>query len=148
MTPADAGTLTVSDSGLDCTVDWLATFTGQAELKVKGINDCGEGDYSELLAVNVANTYGIGENGSGLSFGIYPNPSRGNFRIEVTTDKSSRATLRMFTSTGEPAWGPVVADIYGKLALPVNAAALPDGIYLLQIETNMGISYRKIIIKK
>jgi len=148
MTPPEAGTLTVSESGLDCTVDWLATFTGQAELEVKGFNDCGEGDYSELLAVNVANTFGITENESGINIDVYPNPSNGNFQVDLTAEKSSRVVIKLLTPMGEPAWGPVEVEINRKLSLPIKVPILADGIYLLQFETNKGIFYRKIIIKK
>jgi len=148
LTPSDAGTLTVIGNGLDCTADWLPTFSGQANLKVKGINDCGEGDFSELLAVSVANTFGLDENESGLGITVYPNPNSGNFRIELTADKSAKAKVRLFTASGEPVWGPVEVEINRKLSLPVNVASLSEGIYLLQFETNMGISNRKIIINK
>jgi hypothetical protein len=147
ITPAEAGDLTISEDGLDCTVDWLATFTGQANLKVKGINDCGEGDFSQLLTVNVANTFGLGENESGLGVAVYPNPNGGNFRIELTSDKSVKAKVRLFTSAGEPAWGPAEFEIDRMFCLPVNITALSQGIYLLQIETDIGIFNRKIIFK-
>ena len=148
LTPPEAGTLTVSESGLDCTVDWLATFTGQAELKVKGFNNCGEGDYSELLDINVANTFGIAENESGLNIVVFPNPGNGKFQVDLTSDKSIKTVIKLLTPFGEPVWGPVEVGINRKLTLPIHVPALADGIYLLQFETNKGISYRKIIIKK
>ena len=147
--PAEAGTLTVSENGLDCTVDWVATFTGQVNLKVKGLNDCGESAFSELLAVNVANTFGIYENETGLGIAVYPNPNSGNFRIELTTTrKSANAKVRLFTAAGEPAWGPVDVEFSYKMSIPVNIESLSKGMYLLQVETDMGISNRKVMIKK
>lgn len=148
LTPAEAGILTVNGTGLDCTVDWQPTFTGQANLKVKGINNCGEGDDSQLLAVDVANTYGIEENTSGINIDVYPNPNNGNFRIELSTGKSEKAIIRMFIAYGEPAWGPIELEIDRKLSIYCNVDDHPEGIYLLQFETNEGILNRKIIIKK
>jgi hypothetical protein len=148
LTPPEAGTLTASESGLDCTVDWLATFTGQAELEVKGFNNCGEGEYSELLAVNVANTFGIGENGSGIGIEIYPNPNNGNFQVDLSSEHSTKTIIKVLTPMGEPAWGPVEVDVNRKLNLPIKASTLANGIYLIQFETTRGISYKKIIIKK
>ena len=146
MEPPEAGNLTVSENGLDCTVDWVPTFTGQAVLKVRGINDCGESDFSELLTVTVANTFGLAENESGLGIIVYPNPSSGNFRIELTVDKSTTAKLMLFNAAGEPVWGPVEVEISHKLSLPFSLESLSEGIYLLQVETIKGISNCKIML--
>lgn len=148
LQPTEAGSLTAGAEGLDCTVDWVSTFTGQVNLKVKGLNDCGESDYSEILAVNIANTFGLAENETGLGIKVYPNPNKGNFQLELTSEKSSKAKLRLFTASGEPAWGPVEVEINHKLNYPVNMKSLSEGMYLLQVETTMGISNHKIMIKK
>jgi hypothetical protein len=147
LSPAEAGNLIVNESEPDCIVEWVSTFTGQANLKVKGINDCGEGEFSEVLAVNVANTFGLEENESGIGIAVYPNPNNGNFRIELTTGKSAKAIVKLFNAVGEPAWGPVKVEINRKLNIPVNMNAYSEGIYMLQLETDVGITNRKIIIK-
>jgi hypothetical protein len=147
LDPAEAGNLAVSENGLECTVDWTGTFTGPAELKVKGINDCGESDFSEMLAVTVTNTFGIGENESGIGIAVYPNPNDGNFRVELSAKESTAAKLQLLTSTGEAAWGPVRVEINNELVYPVSLEMLPKGIYLLRVETTKGISSCKIIIK-
>jgi len=148
LQPAEAGSLTASENGLDCTVDWVTTFTGQVNIKVKGFNDCGEGVFSDLLVVNIANTFSINENETGLGITVYPNPSNGNFLIELTADRSAIAKVRLFTATGEASWGPYEVEINRKLSLPVNIETLPEGMYLLQVETGTGIFNRKIMIKK
>jgi hypothetical protein len=146
--PAEAGTISVSSDGLECTVDWAAAFTGPASLKIKGLNECGEGDFSELLAVNVSNTFGIGENASGVGIAVYPNPNDGNFRIDLTSEEPTRARLQLFTATGEPAWGPVDVEINHKHSYPVSLGSLSRGVYMLQVETTKGISNYKIILNK
>ncbi len=147
LQPPEAGVLTVSGIGLDCTVSWDTAFTGQASLKVRGINDCGEGDYSDPIAVNVTNTFGIDENESGLGIIVYPNPNNGNFHVQLTANKLTKAKLILLSAAGDPVWGPAGVEIDHRLILPLNLATLSEGIYLLQVETNLGISNRKIILK-
>jgi hypothetical protein len=104
--------------------------------------------YSEMIAVNVANTYGLDENETGLGIAVYPNPNSGNFRIELSAEKTTRARLRIFTAAGEPAWGPFDTEISHKLSLPVHVESMAEGMYLLQVETSTGIANYKIMIKK
>jgi PKD repeat protein len=51
LLPVEAGTVTVN--GLNATVDLAAGFIGNATLKVKGMNDCGEGNLSPELSLTV-----------------------------------------------------------------------------------------------
>jgi len=51
LDPATAGTLDFSDT--TASVQWDATFSGSADLKVITVNDCGEGDPSEPLVILV-----------------------------------------------------------------------------------------------
>jgi hypothetical protein len=148
LTPMEAGNLTVSENGLECSIEWMSTYAGQAKLEVKGFNDCGEGDFSELLDISVANTFGVFENESGPRINIYPNPSDGNFMAELISDKSTSVKITLFSPTGEPSWGPVIFETGRNLSLPVHAESLPDGLYLILFETDMGIYNQKIIIKK
>ncbi len=51
LTPEAAGT--ISGAGQTGIVDWNDEYTGEAQISVKGINDCAEGDFSEALIVNI-----------------------------------------------------------------------------------------------
>jgi hypothetical protein len=148
LDPPEAGVLTAGETGLDCTVDWDTAFFGQANLKVRGINDCGEGEYSDPIAVNVSNSFGIDENESGLGIIVYPNPNNGNFHVQLTADKLTKAKLILLSAEGEPVWGPAGVEINHRLILPLNLSTLSEGIYLLQVETNLGNTNRKILLNK
>jgi PKD repeat protein len=52
LSPAEAGTVT--GNGLEGTVDLISTFSGSASLAVKGINNCGEGQFSAEFPILVA----------------------------------------------------------------------------------------------
>ena len=53
LSPAEAGIITGTTE--DATVQWDADFTGNAEITVQGINDCGDGIFSDALVVAVEN---------------------------------------------------------------------------------------------
>lgn len=50
LEPVEAGT--ISGTGMEVTVNWETEFIGEANLKVAGINDCGTGDYSDLINIS------------------------------------------------------------------------------------------------
>lgn len=51
ISPEEAGEIT--PDGLQATVEWNAEFSGTAAISLYGINDCGEGNPSNLLEVSV-----------------------------------------------------------------------------------------------
>jgi hypothetical protein len=51
LTPETAGT--ISGGGQTGIVDWNNEFTGEAYISVKALNDCGEGEDSEMLMVTI-----------------------------------------------------------------------------------------------
>ncbi len=53
LTPSSSGTLTMVDSL--CTISWNASFAGEAFLKVKNLNECGESEFSEALHITKSN---------------------------------------------------------------------------------------------
>ncbi|MCD4698800.1 MAG: T9SS type A sorting domain-containing protein, partial [Bacteroidales bacterium] len=51
LSPAEAGT--ISGGGIAGIVNWSFDFSGEALISVKGVNDCGEGELSDELTVQV-----------------------------------------------------------------------------------------------
>ncbi|MCP4176815.1 MAG: T9SS type A sorting domain-containing protein [bacterium] len=51
VSPFQAGEIT--GNTVQITIDWLNNYTGTAYIKVKGLNQCGEGDYSDSLKVTL-----------------------------------------------------------------------------------------------
>jgi hypothetical protein len=146
--PPAAGTTVVSGNGLGCTVNWATGFTGSATLKIKGTNDCGTGNFSDVLAVNVANTFGIDENNAGIGIEVYPNPNPGSFRIELQSEVMTNAVIRILNTAGKPVQEALHVKIGKSMTIPVNLKSAAEGMYLLQVETSQGISNRKILIRK
>jgi hypothetical protein len=61
LSPTTAGT--IAGNGMTATVTWNEEFTGMADVMVGGINDCGEGEMSEALMIemNELPTVDLGE---------------------------------------------------------------------------------------
>jgi hypothetical protein len=59
LTPDEAGILT--QAGLQAEVTWSATFSSVALIRVKGVNECGDGDWSDIKEVIVINNTGVDE---------------------------------------------------------------------------------------
>ncbi|MCF8367360.1 MAG: PKD domain-containing protein [Bacteroidales bacterium] len=57
LEPASAGTISYSDS--ICAVFWNYAFTGEAELRVKIFNGCGEGEFSDPLLIQRMEPSGV-----------------------------------------------------------------------------------------
>jgi len=55
LSPQSAGF--VENSGISCIIYWDDYFEGFATLKVRGINDCGSGVWSQEVEIHVANCY-------------------------------------------------------------------------------------------
>ncbi|MBN2172990.1 MAG: T9SS type A sorting domain-containing protein [Bacteroidales bacterium] len=51
LIPEEAGT--ISGEGTEGIVNWNMEFTGEATISVKAMNDCGEGEMSEILTVTI-----------------------------------------------------------------------------------------------
>jgi len=146
--PASAGTLAPGGDGLNCTVTWASGYAGQATIKVKATNQCGESLFSPVFAVNVANTFGVEENNSGLGISVYPNPNKGMFRIDLRSEKPTTAVVSIMNAAGKIILSSTEIQIDNTLSLPLEITGQPEGIYLLKIVTEQGISSRKLIIIK
>jgi PKD repeat protein len=58
LDPVEAGILTANNTG--CTVLWSDEYTGDAVLMVRGMNDCGNGEWSEGFDVSVSDCSSTG----------------------------------------------------------------------------------------
>jgi hypothetical protein len=84
-------------------------------------------------------------------FRVFPNPTSGNFTIEMFANQScDRATLNVYNATGQQ----VYAQLFKKIAQGINLISvdlkslkLPDGLYFIVVETDTELSRQPLIIK-
>jgi hypothetical protein len=140
MGPAGAGT--ISGTGLTSTVTWNGSFLGVAEVRVKALNDCGEGEWSAVINIEVINTTGITGIKSASGIKVYPSPNNGTFTVALN-GYNGAAKLRILDAKGQ--------ELYTS-SLPGNEATqfevpLSSGIYMLLVEEGTQTLRQKLIIR-
>jgi len=141
--PASAGTIT--NNGVQCDVAWNNTFTGTATIKVKGMNSCGDGGWSELFTATVLDCTGIEENGNS-NLSIYPNPTNGMFTIHLVGNDVVDITI--VNLLGKLVYSETGIQLNENIVKQLNTQSIADGIYYLTVkgkETNLT---EKLVIRK
>jgi hypothetical protein len=93
------------------------------------------------------NCTGLMEHLSGL-INIYPNPGRGLFSIEVETQNPGTLQLSVSNALNIVVFRENDPLILKRRCKNINLTFLPDGIYLLSLTTDQGITAHKLIIRK
>ncbi|MCD4731449.1 MAG: T9SS type A sorting domain-containing protein [Bacteroidales bacterium] len=142
LEPENAGEVT--QNGLECTVDWLDFWEGEAQIKVKATNACGESEFSEGLQVycsvtNIGNTY---EN----NIFVIPNPNKGTFSIHFSDHQFGNSELKIINNLGNIVYQNKDLSNDSKI-LRLNLSELESGIYYLILKSDGAVLKEKIIIK-
>lgn len=142
LVPAEAGTL-VGDTNV-ITIDWAEDYIGEATLKVKGTNTCGDGEYSEDLVIMVDECSSIDDLYSG-SFSIAPNPNSGTFTLEFSQQIESAITVRITNTDGTT----VFSDrLSGGNNVRIQTENLKSGLYFIIVENEAMRQVDKLIIRE
>ncbi len=80
---------------------------------------------------------------------IHPNPNKGEFTVELTTNYKSDLTLRLYSSTGRLITQENIKSDKGQLSKQYNLTNPVSGIYYLQVLRNCEILHtEKIVINQ
>ncbi len=135
--PEDAGS--TSSNADTAVIEWNTEYLGTAYIKAKGINECGEGEWSESLEVTVDNTVRIPEQSENKNIIIYPNPSKGVFNIEVYPETQEKIIINIFNTTGTLIYNETRDATDGIIKSEVDLSSFSKGLYFIKItgtETN------------
>jgi len=122
LTPEDAGVLT--SDGLTATVVWSSDFSGIAEVSLYGINDCGDGNPSNVLEVTVDAIPMPEVNG--------PNEVCDNTAEAYSTEEIEDAAYTWEVSGG------TISDGQGTNSITVDWGGAGDGVINVSVETAAG----------
>ena len=99
-------------------------------------NNCGTDTTSKVVTILV----GI-ENGISNAVRVFPNPSYGQFKVELTDGSSSAMTIEVLDAMGR-----LVHKQSGSTLQEVNLANT-SGIYFVRVSTENGVSTSRVILK-
>lgn len=141
LEPEDAGV--VSQNGLSCTIDWTDWWEGTANIKVCGVNGCGESDFSEELIISCLIT-DIAQQDD-YSIEVYPNPSGGNFYVNLK-QLQRKAVLTILNVFSEEIYSIKLENTPNE-KLMLNLSDIAKGVYFIRITTAESDFVKKIIIQ-
>jgi hypothetical protein len=80
---------------------------------------------------------------------VYPNPSKGQFTVELNGDNSSKANIMVTNMMGQIVTQKEVKLIDGKQTMTFNISNQAEGLYLLKVVTADEVdSTLKILLEK
>lgn len=143
--PAMAGT--ISGNGITSYVIWNTNFEGNAFVSVTGINECGEGEPSEIKETEVYNTVGMVDPLISGFITIMPNPNNGCFGIHFQDKSIRKADIRIFNSYGQMIWQSSGQMIPENRIIMIRIKNQPQGVYFLSVKTTTTHEVISIILK-
>ncbi len=81
------------------------------------------------------------------SINVYPNPSDGNFKVEVEAKEKSNVKISVINPEGKVVFEQAVKGISGKYSQDVNLSDAKAGVYIVKIEKNRKVSTKKIVVE-
>ena len=90
---------------------------------------------------------GIGEKSKDVTVSVFPNPSNGEFTLELNSAKTVVADLSITNSLGMNVYAEKNVTVNGKTVKNLNLTSLGSGIYLLSLQNGEMKITQKILIK-
>jgi len=111
-------------------------------LNATGAELCGTVSDEMMLAVNT----GLDEIDAGYEIRIYPNPSNGNFTLELNGTRNETIGIRIYNALGDEVFSKKNIRIRGLYKENIRLDA-DRGLYLMQIELGDNLLTRKISVR-
>jgi hypothetical protein len=146
ITPAEAYDA-MDQNGMTCTVTWAYPYIGQAAISLRGINDCGEGEYTLAFDVSLENSFDIDEMARALGLEVYPNPNKGSFTLKLATDKVDEVNMRIVNAIGNVVYENPEMKINRQFSTTIDISNQAEGIYLIILESDLGVHTSRIIVQ-
>jgi len=80
------------------------------------------------------------------TFDLYPNPSNGQFTLDLGFDTNEDAEIIIFNTIGQRVWSKNVVG--EQFTLPIDLTQQSSGIYFVEIATSNGRAVKRVLIAK
>lgn len=142
--PEEAGSI-FEQSGNEVTIQWDYIFVGNAAIYVRGINECGIGEYSDGFEVMVEDCLGMDELAT-HGFAMFPNPA-GDL-LTITTDPLTQkdVSIIIYDMSGRR----LIEENHstrGEQQIKINLASLSNGVYFVTLTQGEETHTRKLVVK-
>ncbi len=125
------------------------------DIKLIPVNESPDGKYYVIVAYEVSSTMAVFEvegviNSiddveNQVAVRVYPNPAANNVSISLKDQEALELSVRVMTLEGREVMNAQRPGTFGPLELEV--AKLPAGIYLLNIQTELGSATQRLIVR-
>jgi len=147
VTPESAYT-NMAVSGMEVVVTWDNEYNGDAELLVKGFNGECPGEYSDAITVALESAFGIDELASTLGLAVYPNPNKGSFTLELATEAVDKVNVRIVNAIGHVVYLEQDIRVSNNFSKVIDISSEAEGIYMMIIESDLGVYTTRVLIQK
>ncbi len=115
-------------------------------LRFRGINLHGNNVYVDNVNIIMKNLtplgFGTFENNNGVN--VYPNPSDGNYVLEINSNKDELLTYSVYSVAGQKLKESRVAVSSGTIKVALNITNLASGIYFLEVRGKSNVQKIKL----
>ena len=144
VNPANAGT--TASTGVEAEFAWTAGFTGNVEITVAAVNECGTGPFSEVYNTTIYSSAGLEDLAGNNKLTVSPNPCR-----EVLSVKGSGLSAGMDYSVSVFSLQGVKVARFDKInvdeVLKIDVQDFEPGIYSIVLRDDRGVvAVSKILV--
>jgi PKD repeat protein len=142
-----SGAGTIVNNGATATINWVNNWYGTASIRVKGINDCGEGSWTQFMDISAVNCTGMESNVQVQPVSVYPNPASKDLNVILNCKNPDLVEVRLMNAVGKVVAHDLV-QVNGKAVSNLNVSRLSEGMYFLSVNGKEIKSSFKITIQR
>jgi PKD repeat protein len=87
------------------------------------------------------------ERSMNIELGVFPNPSDGNFTINLETKNPETGAITIFDMNGRSVYQQMAALSQGPNTFNLDLNQLPSGVYILSFNGAMNVGMRKLVVR-